>query len=135
MLPTAEVMGSIGLPIIPETTVRTEVDPTNRFNTILSLLMSLPASSEPRESSTTKPSRYLIAKGLSTLPIRTIEKAWNREYVNMEEFLPAPRSLQLTEQARPAMSLQESLVGALNQFQATQQQKGPRVMDTMTRLA
>ena len=104
----------------------------SRFSTILPLLMSLPASSESRESSTTKPSRYLIAKGLPTLPMRTVEKAWNREYVDMEEFLPAPRSLRLAEQARPAMSLQESLVGALNQFQATQQQKGPRVMDVLT---
>ena len=94
--------------------------------------MSLPASSELRESSTTKTSHYLIAKGLSALPMRTVEKAWNKEYVDIEEFLPALWSLWHAEQARPAVSLQESLVRALNQFQATQQQKGPRVMDIMT---
>ena len=51
----------------------------------------------------------------------------------MEEFLPAPRSLRLAEQAKPAVSLQESLVGAFSQFQASQQQKGQhRVLDITT---
>ena len=94
--------------------------------------MSLPPSSELKEISMTKPARYLIAKGLPTLPMRTAEKAWNMEYIDMEEFLPASRSLCLAEQTRPAVSLQQSLVGALNQFQATQQQKGPRVMNIVT---
>ena len=52
----------------------------------------------------------------------------------MEEFLPAPRSLRLAEQGKLAPSLQESLVGALNQFQAIQQQQKAqrRVLDINT---
>jgi hypothetical protein len=40
----------------------------------------------------TKPSRYLVAKGLPTLAMKLMEKIWNLEYVDMEEFLPTPRS-------------------------------------------
>ena len=51
----------------------------------------------------------------------------------MEEFLQAPRSLQLAEQGKSASTLQERMVGALNQFQAIQGQKGQhRVTDIMT---
>ena len=114
VLSPVEVMGSIELLTISKATVCSEGDPTNRFNIILPWLRSLPASSKLRESSTTKPSSYLIAKGLLTLPMGTVNKAWNREYINMEEFLPTPRSLRLAELTRPAVSLQESLVGALN---------------------
>ena len=71
-----------------------------------------------------KPSRYLVAKGLPTLPMKTVEKAWGGEYVDMEEFLPVPQSLRLAEQVKSAVSLQETLVGAFNQFQTTQQHKG-----------
>ena len=85
----------------------------NPFASILPLLMSLPMSAEPKDGLTTKPTRYLIATGLPTIPMKTVEKAWNLEYVEMEEFLPAPRSLQLAEQVKPTGSLQESLVGGL----------------------
>ena len=61
------------------------------------------------------------------------DKIWNLEYVDMEEFLPVPRSLRLAEQGKPAPSLQESLVGAFNQFQAIQSQKTQhRVLDIIT---
>lgn len=51
----------------------------------------------------------------------------------MEEFLPAPRSLRLAEQGKPAPSLQESLVGVFNQFQAIQSQRTQRrVLDVIT---
>jgi len=49
--------------------------------------------------------------------MKLVEKAWNLEYVDMEEFLPAPRSLRLAEQGKPSSSLQESLVGAFSHFQ------------------
>ena len=49
-----------------------------------------------------------MAKGLPTLPMKLVEKAWNLEYVDMEEFLPAPRSLRLAEQGKQSSSLQES---------------------------
>ena len=80
-----------------------------------------------------KPSRYLVAKDLSTLPMRLVEKAWYLNYVEMEEFLPAPRALRLAEQGRASTSLQESLVGAFSEFQAQQQQKAQRrVTDIFT---
>ena len=43
----------------------------------------------------------------------------------MEEFLPAPRALRLAEQRnmKPSLSLQESIVGALNQLQASHQKR------------
>ena len=58
--------------------------------------------------------------------MKLVDRIWNLEYVDMEEFLPAPRSLRLAEQGKPAPSLQESLVGAFNQFQAIQIQKTQR---------
>ena len=51
----------------------------------------------------------------------------------MEEFLPTPHALHIVEQGNPSYSLQDSLVGALNQFQVIQQQKlQRRVMDITT---
>ena len=74
-----------------------------------------------------------VAKGLPTLPLKLVE-VWRMEYIKMEEFLPAPRSLRLVEQERPAPMFQESLVGALNQFQALQQDQRSqwRILDLVT---
>lgn len=90
----------------------------NTLAAILPLLTTLPT--ERKEKGAPKPSRYLVAKGLPTLPVKLMKKVWNKEYVDTEEFLPTPRSLHLVDQARTACSLQESLVGALSQFQAIQ---------------
>ena len=88
---------------------------------------------ESKDKTDPKPLRYLIAKGLPTLPMKTVEKVWSGEYIDTEEFLPAPRSLRLAEQRKAASTLQESLVGALNKFQAAQGQRAQyRVMDIMT---
>ena len=88
---------------------------------------------EHADKAVTKPARYLVAKGLPTLPMKLVEKVWNLDYVDMEEFLPTPRSLRLAEQGRSSTSLQESLVGAFSQFQALQQQKTQkRVTDITT---
>ena len=115
----------------PEQPIADPVD--SPLASILPLLMSLPMGTESKARSEPKPSRYLVAKGLPTLPMKTVERVWNMEYVEMEEFLPAPRSLRLAEQDKSASSLQESLVGALNHFQVMQQQKGQRrVMDITT---
>ena len=90
--------GNIGLPVIPEGTGQSRADQIhNPFTSILPLLMSLPTSAEPKDRHVTKPSRYLLAKGLPTLPMKTVEKQWNLEYVDMEEFLPTPRSLWLAD--------------------------------------
>ena len=64
--------------------------------------------------------------------MKLAEKAWNLEFIEMEEFLPAPQSLRLAEQGKPALSLQDSLVGALNQFQAIQSQKSQRCVQAIS---
>lgn len=65
--------------------------------------MALPLTTDPKEKAEGKPLRYLVEKGLPTLPMKLVEKAWNLEFVNMEEFFPAPRSLRLAEQGKPAL--------------------------------
>ena len=133
-LPPASAMEEIGLATMASAPEEPQTEPANNpFASILPLLMSLPSATEPKDKADPKPSRYLVAKGLPTLLMKTVEKAWRLEYMDMEEFLPTPRSLRLAEQGKSATSLQESLVGALNQFQATQLQKGQhRVLDIMT---
>ena len=63
-----------------------------------------------REKADTKPSRYLVAKGLPTLPMKLVDRVWNLEYNDMVESLY--QSLCLAEQGKLALSLQESLVEA-----------------------
>ena len=136
-VPSPEVIRGLGLPIAREEREEQreggmESAAPNNLAAIIPLLNSVPA--ETREKGELKPSRYLVAKGLPTLPVKLVEKAWNKEYVDMEEFLPTPRSICLADQARTSSSLQESLVGALSQFQALQHhQKSHRPgMDVLT---
>lgn len=84
-----------------------------------------------REKADTKPSRYLVAKGLPTLPMKLVDRVWNLEYNDMVESLY--QSLCLAEQGKLVLSLQESLVGAFNQLQAIQSQKTQQqVLDIIT---
>lgn len=102
----------------------------NPFAAILPFLSSITGTEQKKAEA--KPQR-LIIKGLPTLPAKLVERAQSLEFVEMEEFLPTPRSLRLAEQAKPNPSLQEALVGALTQFQASQQQKSRRrVLDIWT---
>ena len=73
-----------------------------------------------------------MAKGLPTLTMRVVERIWNLEFVEMEDLLPAPRSLRLAEQGTTPKSLQDSLVGALSHFQALQQHKAQRRVSDIT---
>ena len=120
-VPSSEALGGLGLPSLQteggdhqpqDTTVA-----PNPFTAILPLLTAIPQGPEPKD----KPTRYLVAKGLPTIPTKLVEKVWSLDYVDMEEFLPTP-------------SLQESLVGAFNQFQACQQQQKAQrqVLDVVT---
>ena len=117
----------LGLPTRPAEEVQQEGNleaaSHNNLAAILPLLTSLPQPGENQGRGEPKPSRFLVAKGLPTLPMKLVDKAWNKEYVEMEEFLPTPRALRLVDQGGVARSLQESLVGALSQFQAIQQQQ------------
>ena len=72
----------------------------------------------------TKPSWFLVATGLPTLPMKVVEKAWRLEFMDMLDFLPTPQALRLAELSGHSQgSLQGSLVGALNEFQAMQRQQ------------
>ena len=91
------------------------------LSSLIPLLSSIAAGRSGLDKPGAKPARYRVAKGLPTLPTKLVEKVWNFEFVEMEEFLPTPRALRIAEQGNPASSLQESLVGALSHFQALQQ--------------
>ena len=138
-LGTYQPTEDLELPLIPEGPERQpEAEPVhNPFTALIPFLTSLVPAVDPKEKSDPKPSRYLVAKGLPTLPGKLVDKIWNLEYVDMEEFLPAPRSLRLAELGKPAPSLQESLVGAFNQMRAQQQthkaQRQVRDIQTWTR--
>ena len=81
----------------------------NLSASIIPLLVSLLGPTEVGDKVELKPSRYLVEKGLPTLPMKLVEKVGNLEYVDMEEF---PRSLRIAEQGRSSASLQEGLAGA-----------------------
>ena len=99
-------LGSRETPPRPPTTE----EPSNPFAPLIPWLTSMSASGTQPE----KPeARYLVAKGLPTLPTKLVDKVWNLEYVEMEEFLPTPRALRIAEQGNPSHSLQDSLVGAI----------------------
>ena len=114
-LPSTEALEALGLRSLPEDSSDQQqqqqqqpVAAPNPFTAILPLLTALPLTREPKDTAKVKPSRYLVAKGLPTLPKKLVEKAWALQYVDMEEFLPAPRSLRLAELGKSTPSLQES---------------------------
>ena len=122
-VPSSEALWGLGLPSLQtdhqpqDTTVA-----PNPFTAILPLLTAIPQGPEPKD----KPTCYLVAKGL---PTKLAEKVWSLDYVDMEKFFSTPCG---AREARP--SLQESLEGAFNQFQACQQQQKAqrRVLDVVT---
>ena len=125
-LPPPDKVGALELSEMGETSGQqppTEKEALNPFASIIALLTAFPGPPEAGDKAEPRPLRYLVEKGLPTLPTKLVERVWNLEYVDMEEFLPAPRSLRIAEQVRSSASLQESLVGAFSQFQALQQYK------------
>ena len=131
-MPSAEVIQSLGLPAISTSAPGTQPAGGSAINPFAAILPLL-TSAVDQTKGESKPAGLLIAKGLPPLPRKLVEKARSLEFVEMEEFLPTPRSLRLAEQRKPNTSLQDSLVGALDQFQAIQQQKSlQRVLDIGT---
>ena len=100
----------------------------NPFASLIPFIAGLEGTKHPTEPT---PNRYLVAKGLPTLPVKLTERVWNLEYLDMEEFLPAPQTLRITEQKSAPVSLQDSLVRALGQFQAQCQQKSQRRVEDL----
>ena len=68
------------------------------LSSLIPLLSSIAADRSGLDKPEAKPARYLVAKGLPTLPTKLVEKVWNFEFVEMEEFLPTPRALRIAEQ-------------------------------------
>ena len=134
-MPSVEALRGLGLREVGGEATRQQASGSvalNPFASIIPFLSGLPGTSTSQDKEA-KPARFLVVKGLPTLPMKLVEKAWNMEFVEMEDFLPAPRSLRIAEQGKPSSTLQESLVGALSEFQARQQQKSQRrVTDIMT---
>ena len=74
---------------------------------------------------------------MSKKPVRTYAKstvaAVHLIHIDLEEFLPAPQTHRIAEQKSAPVSLQDSLVGALGQFQVQCQQKSQqRVEDLLS---
>ena len=104
-MPSAGALRGLGLGS-REATLQppTAEEPSNPFASLIPWLTSMSASGTQPE----KPeARYLVAKGLPTLPTKLVEKVWNLEYVEMEELLPTPRALRIAEQGNPSHSLQD----------------------------
>ena len=115
-LPSVEALRGLGLREVVEEATRQHASGSvapNPFASIIPFLSGLPGTSTSQDKDA-KPARFLVVKGLPTLPTKLVEKAWNMEFVEMEDFLPAPRSLRPAEQGKPSLTLQESLVGALS---------------------
>lgn len=82
-------------------------------------------------ASSKKPQYFLAAPGLPTITSKLAEQIWDREFVEMEEFLTSNKTMQALEQQFNPKSVQDGVLGALQQFQQ-QQQQGQRVADIIT---
>ena len=114
-MPSSEALCGLGLGRSDASQQQPPEDQKNPFASLIPWLTAFSSSGTQQEKAESKPARCLVAKGLPTLPTKLAEKVWNLEYVEMEEFLPKPRTLRIAEQGNPSCSLQDSLVGALNQ--------------------
>ena len=105
-MPSAGALRGLGLGS-REATLQppTAEEPSNPFASLIPWLTSMSASGTQPEKPEAKPARYLVAKGLPTLPTKLVEKVWNLEYVEMEELLPTPCALRIAEQGNPSHSL------------------------------
>ena len=89
-----DAVRSLGLPAVEERLPSGPESGTGELNPFVAILpqrASLPGVSCGGEKAEVKPARYLVAKGLPTLPRKLVE-VWWLEYVDMEEFLPALRA-------------------------------------------
>ena len=133
--PPLDAIRSLGLPAAeeqPPSSPESGAGDLTPFAAILPLLASLRVGWRREDGG--EACEIPGSQGATNTPPETggEAKVWRLEYVDMEEFLPVPRSLRLAEQGKPS-SLQDSLVGAFDQFQALQQHRSQRrVMDIMT---
>ena len=88
VIPSGEVVKGLGLQVLAEKGDQlTEMSRAAQSNlaAILPLLTVLPQTGEKNDKGETKPTRYLVAKGLPILPMKLVERAWSLDYVDMEE--------------------------------------------------
>ena len=48
-----------------------------------------------KEAKRTQIQHYLAAPGLSTIPTKLAQRIWDLDFIEMEEFLPSSRTMQL----------------------------------------
>ena len=87
-IPSRKAIESLGLPTGEEPPVARQTNDGGSLNTLISiipLLASMPGPTEVGEKGEPKPSRYLVEKGLPTLPWKLVEEVWRLEYVDVEE--------------------------------------------------
>ena len=91
-VPTREAVQNLGIQTMEDKppAESSASEGNNPFSALIPWLAGISGGSSQLEKAESKPSRYLVAKGLPTLPMKLVEKVWNLEYVDMEEFLPAP---------------------------------------------
>ena len=87
MVPPAGILFTLGLQSIPgeqgeQHQLEAATTTSNPLAAIIPLLTALPGVAESPEMMYTKSARYLVAKGLPTLPSKVVEKAWSWEYVD-----------------------------------------------------
>ena len=123
-LPPADAIQNLGLSVFPTSGGDKQLDSgVGSLASIIPLLMSLLLGGDSREKGDAKPSCYLVMKGLPTLPMKLVDRIWNLEYIDMEEFQPAPRSLCLAEQGKPAPSLWKTWLGHSTSFRQSRVKK------------
>ena len=86
-MPSAEALCGLGLGQreVPGQQQLTEAL-QNPFAPLIPWLTSLSASGDPQEKPEQKPARYLVAKGLPTLPTKLVEKVWNLGFLAHTTF-------------------------------------------------
>ena len=75
VLPPADAIQNLGLSVFPTSGGDKQLDSgVGSLASIIPLLTSLPLGGDSREKGDTKPFRYLVAKGLPTLPMKLVDR-------------------------------------------------------------
>ena len=63
------------------------------------------SNEEDHSEKEVKPLHYLAAPGLPTISQHMAQRIWNQEFVEMEEFLPSNKTMQVLESSEGLRSL------------------------------
>lgn len=76
-------------------------------------------------ASSKKPQYFLAAPGLPTITSKLAQQIWDLEFVEMEEFLTSNKTMQALEQQFNPKSVQDGVLGALQQLVPAATATGP----------